>query len=307
MLTNNFSERIVLGLLDFRKLSQKEISLVLDNYFNMGGKYIDGALLYGGEDLAKCLGEIIACEDYPAIINYKIGYFLNKKDFNSDIAFIQKIDYLKNIFKEKLKLISLHEVDWKIWWNPDCNIKDIVTNVEDFVTKSHINYVKNYVNSLDCKLGYTSNNASSLELVINYLKPDFFLIAKQFDLLWRNAYKILSNDFYPDLGKFVASPYHQGWLFDLKNLAKKIPRYKENINILNRMLEEENINISEIAIIFQVLIFSKTKIVVGIKNIDELTKLFNLFSCDFQNYLELCNNILDIGIEQKAISGPISF
>ena len=291
--------RIVLGTRPFIHVNEKEIFQILEHYFSCGGRYVDTAYFYGYGRIAKLIGTFNKLYKPNAIYIYKIGYFSKGNDYRN-------IDFLKLAVEEACanlftlpRYVLLHEADWSIWWRKTNRLGTLISpNNMDLLDLEIYEKLNVFLKSISILSGISGNNAECLSILLR-IQPDMILLSKQYDLLWKNAQSLMHYKGLLALG----SPFHQGWLFKLKELAQKLPQISNDIKKLKKVIESYSYSLDHLALNF-CLQTTKSKIVFGVESKQQLIK--NLTNMNQLLPQELILKLKTIKIIQPPMPGPLT-
>lgn len=297
-------DRLSLGLLFQRNSEAKDLERVLEKFFLRGGVKLDGAMLYGGERHAKLLAEVILTNQYPAQVNYKIGYFSEKATYRDTEKLKNIVDKIQSNFGGNLNSICIHEADYSRWWSPfiaeDCLISATPEAVDSLAQ------LKSFINSRGLLFAYSGNNADALSCACRGLVPDSLIIAKQFDLLWKTGKELVSSCVIKGIDVHIAAPFHQGWLFNLSGLRNKKPEFSNAIQMLNDFVNSSDLSLIELALGYQLLSYNNTTIIVGVNNENQLDEVIDAFNATDKLSKRDMDTLNSIRISSGPMPGPIT-
>ncbi len=276
----NIMNRIGLGTFSLRDSNEIEIKNTIFKYLEMGGRYIDTAPFYGNRKIEMILGDVLKEINTPVFIATKIGYLQNQNDYKNPLALRDQFLRSYELLNEKVNLLQIHEADWDLWWKFSLNdktktVSDLINNMPIIKTLEEVNnqgYVK--------YIGITGNNSDKIYRIANSYSFDSVLIAKQYDLLWRNATTDLCK-LTEDRNLFfaVGAPFHQGKLLNLTQLihdnSKSDKELAEQARKLNAIIKDYNLNPLDTCIKFLLKDHRIDVIVLGVKDAYELNWLQN--------------------------------
>ncbi|MBS0186133.1 MAG: aldo/keto reductase [Proteobacteria bacterium] len=291
-----------MGTRPFTQIKEKEVFEILELFFSNGGQYVDTSFFYGYGKVEKMIGKFNRFYQPQAIYISKIGYFTNLEDYKNINKLQEAVQKsMENLFYHP-KYILFHEADWDVWWSKTKQLGNLI-NLKKL---NEINYqiyyqFSSFLKSLDILPGISGNNAHIIEELLA-LNPHLVLLSKQYDLLWRNGKNLISsakeNKFFLCLG----APFHQGWLFKLKNLIKKRPQFKKEIEELIEVITNASYPLDHIALNF-LLQSTKNNVVFGVTTKEELLQ-------NIKNSLEvlpedLIQKLEAINIFSSPMYGPL--
>ncbi len=295
--------RFCLGTLSFMQLDKSEVADILDCFFLSGGTHLDCSLFYGGERKINDIVDIIKVNNYPAVVNVKIGHFSDMENYHNIAVLSKIIEGIKGKLKFNLCSVSLHEADWAIWWNKKYRPGYILTKNIPVTLKTNIVKLKEIVNCQGMKFGFSGNHAAGLEQAVNIIKPDIIMLAKQFDLLWRTAKDFLDNCSYTGMEIHLASPFHQGWLFRMNELEIMFPQHEVLIRKLRELTGDDTNMIVDLAVSFQLVSYAHTRVVIGVDSVKQLRLIFD--ACNKTPNHQKIREIRRSGIVMPPMSGPV--
>ena len=271
-------ERIVLGTRCFNEINEMEIFQILEDFFSLGGRYIDTAFLYGDGWPLKLIGKFNKLYRPNDSYISKIGYFHKTKDYR-DINNLRKaIDKSCNALNMKPEFILLHEADWLVWWASEAKIGELINiKLSNNLLLSYFDNFRGLLKNFNINAGISGNNAHILGFLFPILRPKLVLLSKQYDLLWKNAEPLITS-VCDDVYLLLGAPFHQGWLFKLNELKKIIPCYYKQICKLEKIALQTKYALDHIALNFMWQSVGKAKVVFGVKSAQELRKNLTLIS-----------------------------
>lgn len=291
--------RIVLGTRPFVHINEKEVFQILEHFFSCGGQYVDTAYFYGYGRIAKLIGTFNKLYNPKAIYIYKIGYFSKGSEYRN-------IESLKHAIEEACANLSslpryvlLHEADWCVWWRKTNQLGTLISPKNSNLLNLAI-YEKlcGFLKSLSILPGISGNNAESL-LSLLIIQPKMILLSKQYDLLWKNAQSLMH---YQGL-LLLGSPFHQGWLFRLKELTQKLPQINHEIKKLKEIFDSYAYSLDHLALNF-CLQTTKSKVVFGVESKEQLIKNLNNMNRPLSQ--ELILKLKAISVIQPPMPGPLA-
>ena len=293
------NERFELGTFSLKEKSEYEIESIIEQYYQYGGRYIDTAIYYGGRNKEIILAKIL--RKYKDMrVSSKIGYYKYIEDYRSyDYIYNEAQKTIEN-FEDQLHVLRVHEADWSLWWKRE--IKDLTkVEIDDspvIRAMSKIFQQHNYI-----KIGISGNNAKNLRKLIDLKRFDNVMIAKQYDLLWRNTRHYLVDYKYIDQTTLVvAAPFHQGHIFNLNLLMQTISKKEVCASIvsLQKIIDESGMSIPDLTMKFLLKDNFISRIAFGVNDVRELC-----FLKDVDGVLDECiyQKILDNGFLCNALSG----
>jgi aryl-alcohol dehydrogenase-like predicted oxidoreductase len=212
--------RLVLGTLPLCRSRPADAYRLLDAFVAAGGTAVDTAALYGAGYVEMVLGRWLARVGPVVDVTTKVGYFGDAADFRDPIR-------LRNAVERSIERLGctpgavlLHEADWSCWWDPDAAVGDIGAVPRDVLPRAWTTLV-DLGAAAGFAVGISGNNAEVLARTAVVLRTTRVLVAKQYDLLWRNAECLLADE---RLRTTLGAPFHQGRLFDLAGLARLAAR-----------------------------------------------------------------------------------
>jgi aryl-alcohol dehydrogenase-like predicted oxidoreductase len=272
---NNLSKKVALGTFSFKDLTEREMYEILEKYFASGRIFIDTAAFYGNRYVEKSLGKILSKLGVNCFIATKVGYFQRKEHYRSFNYIYDQIKYSQELLGRKINLLQIHEADWDVWWESNQH-KPI--SREDVINSPIIELLLKLKkeNEVDF-IGITGNNADKLAFIVECLEDiDTVLVAKQYDLLWRNGRQSLRN-LIKEKGLFyiVGAPFHQGKLINLDRFIAE-NRMLNNDEIateaekLQKLINYYGLDLVKTCIEFILTDYLVDLTLVGVKNTTEL-------------------------------------
>lgn len=217
-----FANRFILGTFAFAHLGDKDVDDILYHYFSSNGLWVDTAPFYGQTRVEALLGSFVRRYQPEVRVATKVGYFLEPTDYlkpdTVEISIERSIDRLHTV----PTMISLHEADWRTWWergqNPGSSLaRPEAINVENSVWPSVCEFAKR----CGANPGITGNHAEVLLVVAQKIGCPHVTVAKQYDLLWRSAESLIAWAVDNGVSIWCAAPFHQGALLNLRALREE--------------------------------------------------------------------------------------
>lgn len=291
--------RIVLGTRPFIHINEKEVFKILEHFFSCGGQYVDTAYFYGYGRIAKLIGAFNKLYNPKAIYIYKIGYFSKASDYrNIDILKLAIEEACTNLFSLP-RYVLLHEADWSVWWRKTNRLGTLISlKNATFLNLEIYEKLCDFLKSLSILPGISGNNTESLAILL-HIQPKMILLSKQYDLLWKNAQSLMH---YQGL-LLLGSPFHQGWIFKLKELAQRLPQINHDIKKLKKIFDSHSYALDHLALNF-CLQTTKGKVVFGVESKEQLIK--NLDNMNQPLPQELILKLKKINIIQPPMPGPLA-
>ncbi|KJS17069.1 MAG: hypothetical protein VR78_06570 [Hoeflea sp. BRH_c9] len=290
-------DRLVLGTLSLAALSESERHRIVDRFLEWGGEWIDTAGLYGDGDLERFIGECRAKQNLK--VSTKLGHF----EFQH--CYVQSGELIKQAQLQRARLggwpdqFLVHEADWPVWWGKDVRSLEHPHHV---IRNSAVWQLLRLIAMEDgIRIGISGNDARVLRSLADVLQPDVVLVAKQFDLLWRNA-----QDFVDDPGAigelWLGAPFHQGWLFRLKELAETRADLRDFALRLQAFLPGDTNARVRFAIAWLKANAGSARIVAGVSSFEELQVLLEGWEAPDVPMLE---GVLETGFRGPPMPGPL--
>jgi aryl-alcohol dehydrogenase-like predicted oxidoreductase len=265
---------LVLGTLGFRTLTLSSVCSILDRYFDTGGEWIDTAALYGNGSVERAIGSFLNSTGAKAKVATKIGYFPRSKYYHDSAKLVAACEASAARLQYRPDLIFMHEADWKIWWDRNAPQGQSVTPQDAYSIGDNIRSLKHSLLKRGTSIGIAGNCATGLESVYRMSSQtewEVVLIAKQYDLVWRNA-----SSFAELLGRtkkircWLAAPFHQGWLFRLDQLSRLVPESTAQVRAVQGLLAKFRLTPAEVALPFIRATRPYASVVIGVEAIGEL-------------------------------------
>ncbi|WP_193065024.1 aldo/keto reductase [Oceanobacillus oncorhynchi] len=290
---NNLSAKVALGTFPFKELSEKQIYEIIMKYLYSDRVYIDTAPFYGNRKVEKILGRLITSCNKKTFIASKVGYFRQHNQYQNYNYIYDQVRYSQELLGGKINLLQIHEADWDLWW---LSRKDTKSNINHAPIVQVLNKLKQD-KEIDF-IGITGNNADRLADIAESLDCiDSVLVAKQYDLLWRNGRKRLKK-LIEKKGLFyiIGAPFHQGKLLNLEALIAEYTKYDSSkvheVTKLRRIVEKYDLDIVRTCLEFLLTDPEVDLTLVGAKNLKELwwvdSQIYSLAD-------EIYSEILSIG------------
>lgn len=292
---SNIFEHLELGTFSFRNKNFYEIEKIIDEFYGLGGRYIDTAHFYGGDKFERFYG-ILSRKYTDLNFSSKIGYFKYKNDFlNPEKIYDKAMSTIEN-FNYSLHVLRIHDADQIWWWNNEdyASINDSpVVRIFDSIG-----------NQYKINIGISGNNAKKISEILTQKEYHYIMIAKQYDLLWRNTKFYLEDYIKSSNSELVlAAPFHQGKVFQLNELCNYMGTniHKNNISILKKIINETGLDVQSLTIKF--LLYDKffSRISFGVDSIENFNYLKKL--CDINIDDATYHKIFQNGFIFNAIKG----
>lgn len=265
-------QRVSLGTLSFSWLSESETLSILEEFFRCGGRLIDTAPIYGHGRAESLLGHFCRVHGVRASVTSKIGHFLMPTDFRSVRAFRCQLEKTAERLGHVPDALLLHEADWEAWWSDaPCESGSIWSS--DALPRLQFDIYGEFsqlCQEFGCRHGLSGNNAEQLRLLVPLVRPHRVLVAKQLDVIWRNAAPLISLCKEENCEIACASPLHQGWLLKLDDLCVRRPELQHHTMELRALAEMCNVSVYELAIRFVRSKFPEIVVVLGADSASQL-------------------------------------
>ncbi|KAF0824285.1 aldo/keto reductase [Cytobacillus firmus] len=300
----NAAKKISLGTFPFKDLKEIQIFKIMERYLSSGRTFIDTAAFYGDRRVERILGRVLKDFNCECFIATKVGYFRKKEEYQDQNYIYDQVQYSQELIGQKINLLQIHEADWDIWWlcdNGSLSYQNMFNKapVIKALTKIKQNNDTDYI-------GITGNNADKLANIAHNLNCiDSVLLAKQYDLLWRNGRGKLRNVIeQKNLFYIVGAPFHQGRLLNLDSLISENSHFDkemaEEVEKLKSLIIKHGLNLIKTCLEFLLTDPLVDLILVGIKEENELWWLdYKLKHIPDEIYKEL----LSIGFIRNATKG----
>ena len=209
---------------------REEAIRVVHRALELGVNYIDTAPMYGNAH--EIMGEALADRKEEYLLGTKCGRWDWKTGPYRDIdAFKRQFEQsLKDLRRDSVDLLYIHEADWAVYWQ-DMDIPRDTWHVDPSSSYEYasapvvqfLQWAKHH--GMAKHLGISGNNAHLLAKVLQQaeLEIEIVLVAFQYNLIWRNACEYvlpLAGDL--GVGVVLGAPLQQG------RLAVPRPEWLEN-------------------------------------------------------------------------------
>lgn len=301
-------EELALGTLAFRTLTERECYAVLDSFFEGGGTWLDTAFLYGCGEVEVRVGRYLKSHRPPAKLATKIGHFQVVGNYREAVRLREALDAASHRLMRVPDVVFLHEADWRVWWEQNASPGEICPPSYEIEFLDHIVQLSEYVRLHAAVLGLSGNHAAALASILRQLPHGsvaILMVAKQYDLLWRNA-RAVAEAFRgsPDVECWLGAPFHQGWLFKLGELSERVPTLVPHIDRLKSLLGEHSLSVSDITIPFIRATLPHARIVLGAASVEEVEAALRAARRQLDG--PLIAQLLALGFEGEPMPGPIS-
>lgn len=247
----SLGETLVLGTLHLRDLPPADVFAVLDAFFSLGGKYLDVATLYGGMTSLENIGSYLRSSCAPARVFVKIGYFENAEQYHDLSLVSSRLDAALEAIGPCATAGLLHEADWRVWWAPGARPQELCTQDDVPMIAARLYALVRALQWCPLPLGIAGNNAEALSLVQTQCSVSApVLVAKQYDLLWRNAMPLVRRAQAQGSPLILGAPWHQGWLRDLGRLIEQRPTLASAAARLRSLAAQAGVTVDELALPF---------------------------------------------------------
>jgi L-galactose dehydrogenase len=253
---------------------------IVKEALDAGVRYFDTSPGYCGGDSQVVFGKGLRDAPDETMVATKLGYFEDPADFTNEDAIRRQItENLELLQREKVDLLQVHEANWECWWRTGADRTQISPEADfDFNNAPVMRALREAkAKGLCDRIGITGNVADQMSHIFSRVEVDTLLIAFNFDLIHRGAFKqavplakerdaavIIGAIFY--MGR-MAVP-HPEWLSeppewmtgDLKS------RYER----LYALQSESGLSLVEMSVRFTLSHPDPSVILVGVKNHAEL-------------------------------------
>ncbi|MBO9123758.1 MULTISPECIES: aldo/keto reductase [unclassified Rhizobium] len=275
-------QRIILGTFALADATQDEFDAVLDTYLESGGEWIDTAFAYGYGSAELKLGSYIRRRGANVRISTKIGHFPEAPGYRRPGAVNDAFAAMQERLGRLPDQILLHEADWVVWWRDDGQPFQILPEgamTPELQTAPALLDVQAAAARAGIRWGFSGNNAPTLGRASYRVTPDVVMVAKQYDLLWRSAEPLVEIASMKEFDLWLASPFHQSWLFRLPELARfgdeANPQIARGARALEELTSATGRGIVDLAIPFLLDRHCDTRIVVGARSAEEIAGVIN--------------------------------
>ncbi len=245
------ASRLMLGTLHLRDLPERHVESVLDTFVAQGGHFIDTATLYGGMPLLSRIGTHLRRTAADVSVWIKVGYFTRAGHYLEDAAFAETAERAIEAIGPSATVVVVHEADWRMWWSPYADKGALVQPEDDLRLMERLARFEVLARRLGLRLGLSGNHAGPLSQVVARA-PDCaaVLVAKQYDVLWRNATDLIEDADRCGRPLVVGAPWHQGWLRDLDALCERRPHLVLAITRLRDICRRAGLSVEAVALPF---------------------------------------------------------
>ncbi|MGC4853337.1 aldo/keto reductase [Micromonospora sp. DT4] len=294
--------RLVLGTLPFALLPPTEAFRLLDTFVEAGGAAVDTASMYGFGHVETLVGAWLRRVGPVAAVNTKIGYFADPDDHRDAAKLADAVGRSVERLGVVPQRVLLHEADWACWWRTGAPAGAVEPMPPDASVPAWCR-LRELANELGFRPGLSGNHAAALGRAARQLGASSVLVAKQYDLLWRDAECLLTDD----LGEvLLAAPFHQGRLFDLAALAAaergNDPLLAEAALRLSELLGRHGVAPAEVALPWVLSESRAAAVCVGVANRAELDAVLDATSRPIDPSLR--SALARVGIRRAPMPGP---
>jgi len=290
-------DRLVLGTLALAPVTEPERDEIINHFLDWGGVWLDTASLYGDGELERYIGRYR--KGRTVKVSTKLGHFKSRR------SYAQRSELLKQIRLQTERLcgwadqVLLHEADWPVWWR--CNVSSLDYSHAVIQSSEAWQLLGLMAKDNGVRIGMSGNDAHVVGRLADLLQPDVVLIAKQYDLIWRNAHH-LARQTNRSTELWLAAPFHQGWLFRLQELARIRPDVAAVAKKLESALPSDKNARARIAMAWLKLNAPTSRIVAGVASLDELKILLDGWDEPVDQRLQV---ILADGFVGTPMVGPL--
>ncbi|MFG1347887.1 aldo/keto reductase [Xanthobacter autotrophicus DSM 431] len=302
--------RLVLGTFTLAEAPQDVWDAVLDEYVAAGGEWVDTAFAYGHGEAERKLGSYLRRRSASLRISTKIGHFSDHAAYRDPGALLQAFEQSRERLGRLPDQILLHEADWRVWWHKEgkpFEIRSAKDLTDGGQSAPCLAAVRKIADQFAIRWGISGNNTAPLMHAAIDAKPDVILVAKQLDLLWRTAEPLAARAQAGAYDLWLGSPFHQGWLFRLDELAafgeRCNPDVAQGARDLAALLSRVGTGLVELAIPFLLDRHDITRIAVGVRQPGEITQV--LASAERSLSKELMAEIDRIGFRAPPMKSPM--
>jgi len=157
----------------------------------LGVTYFDTAPAYGDGASQAIMGEALEGRSEQYMLATKLGHFADPTHFRSPAALQAQLrDNLRLLRRDSVDTLQVHEADWQSWWSDDASRRVISPDLQyDFHTAPILDVLQEAKDRGQCRfVGITGNTAEETARVLRYVEVDAFLVAFQYNLIWRDAH-----------------------------------------------------------------------------------------------------------------------
>lgn len=259
----------MLGTLHLRNVSDRQLASVLDAFLGAGGRWIDTATLYGGFGLLRAIGRRLSTAGVDTRVWVKVGYFDRRESYRDDGVFRDTAARACEAIGPYARVVALHEGDWATWWRHDRD-PGVLSDADDGpLVEQRIERFTAIAGELGTDLGVSGNHAAALRHVLKHAPSvAAVMVAKQYDLVWRNATALIEHSRKLDL--VLGAPWHQGWLRDLDRLLIQRPHLEPAITRLRHLCRRTGKSVDEVALPFVLQAAPDAMVAVGARSAAEV-------------------------------------
>ena len=264
------AQRLVLGTAPLAWLDEAVWRASLDTFLDAGGVWIDTAFAYGSGQAEAALGRQLRRIDQSAArVSTKIGHFPDAARFRDPRSLAEALQPSFDRLGSVTDNVFVHEADWGCWWSDGVAPGALLPNSElQFEDAPVLQVLAESAAAHGFCWGISGNNALQLARVAQRLRPARVLVAKQWDLLWRSADAFFNTPEPLTADLWLASPFHQGWLFHLDHLRRwardRQPDLASAVQRLQELLERHGVAIGDIALPYVLSRRPRARIVFGV-------------------------------------------
>jgi aryl-alcohol dehydrogenase-like predicted oxidoreductase len=266
--------RLVLGTLPLCRSRPADAYRLLDAFVAAGGIAVDTAALYGAGYVETVLGRWLAGVGPVLHVTTKVGYLGDPAAHRDPTRLRDAVERSVERLGTTPAAVLLHEADWACWWDPDAAVGDVGVAPAGAPPPAWTALV-DLGSAAGFEVGVSGNNAEALGRTAAVLGTTRLLVAKQYDLLWRNAECLLAD---ATLRTTLGAPFHQGRLLDLAGLARLATRGGDHelagaARRLREVLATHSVTPAEVAVPFALADERAEAVCVGIADEAELRAL----------------------------------
>jgi L-galactose dehydrogenase len=180
----------------------------------LGITYFDTSPLYGNGVSQAVLGEALQGVTVPYFLATKVGHFPSTGNFRSIESLRAQIaENLRILRRTSVDLLQIHECDWQCWWSDQSQPDELLRSDlnYDFAGAPVLRALREAQERGLCRyIGITGNNANVTARVLEQVDVDAYLVAFNYDLIWRGArLKAISVARRKGVALILGAPFHE--------------------------------------------------------------------------------------------------
>ena len=181
---------------------------------DLGITYFDTSPMYCRGASQAVLGAALDGVQADYLLATKLGYFADPLRFHSPDALITQFEEnLRLLRRERVDTLQLHEADFHHWWSTDTSRSGRLSpDVDyDFPSAPALDILSQIKQEDRCSyIGISGNTADNMQRVLEGVEVDTILLAFNYDLVRREARRVLSIAEQKGMIRMVGAIFQRG-------------------------------------------------------------------------------------------------